>query len=251
MPNNDAKRPFYRRSLFWACIASVALLTLFLGLQAISSSLINLPVQWLLASLIPILLALIVGGYINKLKLLGVEYEGGQFPKTLEALKSTGHDLDKALGQTGRGDLSADTLPKSETSTGAGINERDTRRTFQLSMDDRYVTSISEKHPDLLVDECWRMVEAELERLSKLYNVQNTRDGRAFWGIYHSLESRIPTMPWIAKTGAQIRQLQIAARQAGPETTIDQARAYATEALRIARILSQFEDLVARDLNRR
>jgi hypothetical protein len=77
MGTDDTKRPFYQRPLFWACVVSVALLSLFLRLQATSSSLINLPVQWIWVSLLPVLLALIVGGYISKLKFPGVEYESG------------------------------------------------------------------------------------------------------------------------------------------------------------------------------
>ena len=77
MANDDANRPFYKNSLFWACIVSGTLLSFFLWLHATRPSLINLPVQWIWVSLLPILLALIVGGYISKLKLPGVEYEGG------------------------------------------------------------------------------------------------------------------------------------------------------------------------------
>lgn len=58
-------------------VISVVLLSLFLWLQARGSSLIELPVQWIWVSLVPILLALIAGGYISKLKFPGVEYEGG------------------------------------------------------------------------------------------------------------------------------------------------------------------------------
>jgi hypothetical protein len=118
-------------------------------------------------------------------------------------------------------------------------------------MNEKYITGASEKHPDRLVEESWRIIEAELERLSKIYNVLNTRDWLAFKGIQSRLDSRIKLNFWILKTGAQISQLRIVAKQAGPETTAEHARAYAKEALRVAKILSQFEFLVEKDLSAR
>jgi hypothetical protein len=64
-------------SVSWACVVSILLFLLFCGLQAASSSVLNLPVQWLGIAMLPILLALIVGGYIGKFKAAGIEFEPG------------------------------------------------------------------------------------------------------------------------------------------------------------------------------
>lgn len=86
---NENKFPLSRHSFVWACVASVALLSLFLWLQSFGSKLVDLPVQWIGVSLIPILLALIVGGYVSKLKLPGVEYEGPRVPPNVEYVQPT------------------------------------------------------------------------------------------------------------------------------------------------------------------
>jgi hypothetical protein len=67
----------YKSPLFWGCFFSVILLALFLSLQAKSSRLIGLPVQWIWLSVIPIFLALVAGGYIGKFKAPGFEFERG------------------------------------------------------------------------------------------------------------------------------------------------------------------------------
>lgn len=64
-------------SVSWACVVSIVLLLVFCILQAIQSSVINLPAQWLWISVLPILLALVVGGYIGKFKGAGFEFEPG------------------------------------------------------------------------------------------------------------------------------------------------------------------------------
>jgi len=61
--------------LIWACIASILLLAIFSSLHWVKSEIINLPVQWLWVSISPILLALIAGGYVGKLKAAGIEFE--------------------------------------------------------------------------------------------------------------------------------------------------------------------------------
>src|SRR5437763_757057 len=70
--------PFQKNpSVSWACVISILLFLLFCGLQATGSSVLSLPVQWLGISVLPILLALIVGGYVGKFKAAGIEFEPG------------------------------------------------------------------------------------------------------------------------------------------------------------------------------
>ena len=170
------------------------------------------------------------------------------FREILERVKSTNEEVFAAIEQESHVDLSLDSGTTSESASTVGVEEQTASRAFQDPMDEQYITRLSEKHPDLLVDQSWRIIEAELERLSEIYHVQNTRDSRAFWGIYHQLDSRIKMMAWILRIGAQIVQLRIAARQAVPDITAEQAREYAREALHTAKILSQFEFLVKKGL---
>lgn len=53
------------------CILAVLLLCLFAGLKLAGSRVIDLPAQWLWVALVPILVGLILGGYISKLELPG------------------------------------------------------------------------------------------------------------------------------------------------------------------------------------
>lgn len=62
-------------SLSWAFFVSAALLALFCGLQVAGSSILTLPVQWIWISVLPILVALITGGYIRKMEFLGQKVE--------------------------------------------------------------------------------------------------------------------------------------------------------------------------------
>jgi hypothetical protein len=55
----------------WGCIAAVLLLCLFGYLKLAGSPVIDLPAQWLWVSLVPILIGLILGRFINKLELPG------------------------------------------------------------------------------------------------------------------------------------------------------------------------------------
>ena len=72
------KIPFHKNpSMSWACVVSILLFLLFCGLQAAGSSVLSLPVQWLGISVLPILLALIVGDYVGKFKAAGIEFEPG------------------------------------------------------------------------------------------------------------------------------------------------------------------------------
>ncbi len=61
--------------LFWACVISLAMLAVFGVLQLIGASVLALPAQWIWISLLPILLALVTGGYITKAKFLGAEFD--------------------------------------------------------------------------------------------------------------------------------------------------------------------------------
>lgn len=75
IPASMEKKPIHKTPLFWACVVSIAFLSLFCGLQAAGSKVIGLPSQLLWISILPIILVLIVGDYIRKLKVLGIEYE--------------------------------------------------------------------------------------------------------------------------------------------------------------------------------
>ena len=73
-----AKSVFMKNTpLSWACVVSTGLLLLLSALQIARSPIIQLPVQWLWISVIPILLTLLVGGYICKFKGAGFEFEPG------------------------------------------------------------------------------------------------------------------------------------------------------------------------------
>jgi hypothetical protein len=61
--------------LGWSCVASAVLLAVFWWLQVLKSPGMELKAQWIGVALLPILLALITGHYIGKLKFLGLEYE--------------------------------------------------------------------------------------------------------------------------------------------------------------------------------
>jgi prokaryotic YEATS domain len=54
--------------LIWGFFGSATLLLIFIGLHVARSSVIGLPTQWLWVSSVPLFLALIVGGYIAKIK---------------------------------------------------------------------------------------------------------------------------------------------------------------------------------------
>lgn len=60
--------------VFGGCL-SLLLLGIFLAFQFFDSKMLNLETRWLLASGIPILIALFVGGYIKSFKGFGVELE--------------------------------------------------------------------------------------------------------------------------------------------------------------------------------
>ncbi len=60
-----------RTPVIWGCIAAVLLLFLFCALKLAGSPVIDLPAQWLWASLVPIVVGLILGRFINKLELPG------------------------------------------------------------------------------------------------------------------------------------------------------------------------------------
>jgi hypothetical protein len=83
MPKN---RTDSHKILLYSVLGSVGLLAVFLLLQGVASSLLQLPSQWLWVSLVPVVVGLIAGGYIVKFKASssGVELEGPG--KELEAL---------------------------------------------------------------------------------------------------------------------------------------------------------------------
>lgn len=81
-------------------IASIVLLALFLGLQAADSAVLELPSQWLWVSVVPVLVALVTGGFVGKLKAgaSGIEFEsvevGGQKLTVQEVSEKLGRDIE-------------------------------------------------------------------------------------------------------------------------------------------------------------
>lgn len=64
-----------KRYIFFGIIISLGLFFFFLFLQEIDSKFLELETKWLIVSGIPILIALIIGGYITKFKGFGIELE--------------------------------------------------------------------------------------------------------------------------------------------------------------------------------
>lgn len=125
--------------------------------------------------------------------------------------------------------------------------EGTTSRPYLHPLTEDFIEKVSEEMPLLLIDESWRIIGSELEILSERFNVQNTRDARAFFGVRDHLDNHTQMLAWIVGLAVQLRYLRNLALQAGPDTTPDQAKEFAREANRIANILSQFEKLVAKD----
>ncbi len=57
--------------VIWGCVIALLLMCLFCYLQLVGSPVIDLPAQWLWVSLVPILVGLLLGRFINKLELPG------------------------------------------------------------------------------------------------------------------------------------------------------------------------------------
>jgi hypothetical protein len=75
-------------TIFFGAFFSVALLLLFGALQEREAKFLSLSSQWIILSILPILIALFVGGYITKFKGFGVELEAA-----LKETVSTSIDL--------------------------------------------------------------------------------------------------------------------------------------------------------------
>jgi hypothetical protein len=79
--NKGKKAPEFARSMtpIWAGSAySLFLLAIFLWLQAENSSVLGLPVQYLVASAIPVLIGLLLSGYVREIKAGGYEFSLNQ-----------------------------------------------------------------------------------------------------------------------------------------------------------------------------
>ena len=68
--NQESKGP-----LVWSCVLSILLLVLFGWMQAAKSPVLDMKGQWLWIAVVPILIVLITGKYIGKLKGPGIEFE--------------------------------------------------------------------------------------------------------------------------------------------------------------------------------
>lgn len=69
-----------RVPVIWGCIVALLLLCLFCGLKLAGSPVIDLPAQWLWVALVPILIGLVLGGFIRKLELGGIKVETLNLP---------------------------------------------------------------------------------------------------------------------------------------------------------------------------
>lgn len=67
--------PRSHKALWWSCVVSLILLIVFARLQVSKSAVMELKAQWLWLAVLPILIILITGKYIGKLKVLGSEFE--------------------------------------------------------------------------------------------------------------------------------------------------------------------------------
>lgn len=61
--------------LGWCFVISIVLLTVFLYLQYLGARILTLETRWLVVAGVPLLIALIAGGYIKKFKGFGIELE--------------------------------------------------------------------------------------------------------------------------------------------------------------------------------
>jgi hypothetical protein len=71
----EQDKPESKRALLWSCALSLLLLALFGWMQASKSPVLDLKPQWLWIAVLPILIFLITGKYIGKVKGPGFEYE--------------------------------------------------------------------------------------------------------------------------------------------------------------------------------
>ncbi len=63
--------------IIYGLVISLVILLILLLLQHYSASLLNLETRWLVVAGVPIIIALIIGGYIYKFKGFGIELEPG------------------------------------------------------------------------------------------------------------------------------------------------------------------------------
>ena len=76
-----------RRVLVLASSLSALLLLLFGVFQQLGAAFLSLPAQWLLIAVLPVVVALFIGGYISRFKGFGVELEAAlTAPVTFEAV---------------------------------------------------------------------------------------------------------------------------------------------------------------------
>lgn len=103
--NTDGKAraaPQNRRALLIGSIASVVLLCVVLVLQADRSLILRLPAQWLAVAALPVLIGLMIGGYIGKFSFAGVEVEAPQLKQgVVYAPPGTGSGRAKTASRPG------------------------------------------------------------------------------------------------------------------------------------------------------
>ena len=74
--------------LWWSCVASIILFVVFGWLQVRKSNLLELKAQWLWLAILPILLGLIIGKHIERLKGMGFELEAYKSDPQMRQLAS-------------------------------------------------------------------------------------------------------------------------------------------------------------------
>ena len=80
MARHDRKTEVNPIPVIVGCVVALVLLCLFGYLKLVKSPLLDLPAQWLWVALAPILIGLVLGGYIKKLEIAGVKMEIPELP---------------------------------------------------------------------------------------------------------------------------------------------------------------------------
>lgn len=88
-PMGEERNSQSHKALWWSCLVSLILLVVFAWLQVSRSAVMELKAQWLWLAILPILIVLITGRYIGKLKGPGIEFEVYKSDSQMRQLAST------------------------------------------------------------------------------------------------------------------------------------------------------------------
>jgi hypothetical protein len=110
------------KALWWSCVVSVILFVVFAWLQVSRSAVMELKAQWLWLAIVPILIVLITGKYIGKLKGPGIEFEAYKSDSQMRQLPSTPPQAPTGLGEAPPA-VSAAALPSVATGAPAASDD--------------------------------------------------------------------------------------------------------------------------------